>query len=101
LICRVQKDPAYNYHFRMKKLWTVAAAAVCLMTFLHAQPRAQKDDDETKRVSDATTIFDEIMAAEDKSIPHGDSQARRRGSRSSRARSRRVWSLAACAVAAS
>lgn len=53
----------------MKKLWTAAAAAVCLMTFLHAQPRAQKDSDETKRVHDATTIFDEIMAAEDKSIP--------------------------------
>ena len=53
----------------MKKLWTAAAAAVCLMTFLHAQPRAQKDSDEAKRVHDATTIFDEIMAAEDKSIP--------------------------------
>ena len=48
---------------RMKKLWTAAAAAVCLMTFLHAQPRAQKDSDEAKRVKDATTIFDEIMAA--------------------------------------
>jgi lipid-binding SYLF domain-containing protein len=54
---------------RMKKLWTVAAAAVCLMTLLHAQPRAQKDSDEAKRLHDATTIFDEIMAAEDKSIP--------------------------------
>ena len=53
----------------MKKLWTAAAAAVCLMTFLHAQPRAQKDSDEAKRVHDAATIFDEIMAAEDKSIP--------------------------------
>jgi lipid-binding SYLF domain-containing protein len=55
----------------MKKLWTAAAAAVCLMTFLHAQPRAQKDSDsdEAKRVHDATTIFGEIMAAEDKSIP--------------------------------
>jgi len=54
----------------MKKLWTVAAAAVCLMTFLHAQPRAQKDDNEAKRVQDATAIFDEIMAAEDKAIPN-------------------------------
>jgi lipid-binding SYLF domain-containing protein len=53
----------------MKKLWTAAAAAVCLMTFLHAQPRAQKDSDEAKRVRDAATIFGEIMAAEDKSIP--------------------------------
>jgi lipid-binding SYLF domain-containing protein len=54
---------------RMKKLWTAAAAAVCLITFLYAQPRAQKDNGEAKRVHDAATIFDEIMAAEDKSIP--------------------------------
>ena len=67
----------------MKKLWTVAAAAVCLVSFLGvgadlkvrlyaAQPRAQKDDDdknEPKRVRDAATVFGEIMAAEDKSIP--------------------------------
>jgi lipid-binding SYLF domain-containing protein len=53
----------------MKKLWTAAAAAVCLMTFLHAQPRAQKDDNEAKRVREAATIFDEIMAAQDKAIP--------------------------------
>jgi lipid-binding SYLF domain-containing protein len=55
---------------RMKKLWTAAAAAVCLVLFLHAQPRAQKDDNEAKRVRDATTIFGEIMAAEDKAIPN-------------------------------
>ena len=54
---------------RMKKLWTAAAAAFCLVLFLHAQPRAQKDDNETKRVHEATTIFGEIMAAEDKAIP--------------------------------
>ena len=54
----------------MQKLWTAAAAAVCLVTFLHAQPRAQKDDDnEAKRVRDAATVFAEIMAAEDKAIP--------------------------------
>src|SRR3954466_28819 len=55
----------------MKKLWTAAAAAVCLATFLSAQPRAQKDDNdnEAKRVRDAATVFDEIMAAEDKGIP--------------------------------
>jgi lipid-binding SYLF domain-containing protein len=58
------------YDPRMKKLWTVAAAAVCLMTFLHAQPRAQKDDNEAKRVQDAASIFGEIMAAEDKAIPN-------------------------------
>src|SRR5438309_82234 len=56
--------------FRMKKLWTAAAAAVCLVTFFHAQPRAQRDDDnEAKRVRDATTIFGEIMSAGDKAIP--------------------------------
>jgi lipid-binding SYLF domain-containing protein len=54
----------------MKKLWTAAAAAVCLVLLLHAQPRAQKDDNEAKRVHDATTIFGEIMAAEDKAIPN-------------------------------
>src|SRR5882672_5058225 len=48
---------------------TAAAAAVCLVAFLHAQPRAQKDDNEAKRVRDAATIFGEIMAAEDKAIP--------------------------------
>ena len=53
----------------MRKLWTAAAAAVCLVTFLHAQPRAQKDDNEAKRVRDASTIFGEIMAAEDNAIP--------------------------------
>src|SRR5262245_17208685 len=57
------------YDPRMKKLWTVAAAAVCLMTFLHAQPRAQKDGEEAKRLHDATTMFDEIMDAQDKAIP--------------------------------
>jgi len=55
----------------MRKLWTAAAAAVCLATFLSAQPRAQKDDNdsEAKRVRDAAMVFDEIMAAEDKTIP--------------------------------
>lgn len=56
----------------MRKLWAAAAAAVCLATFLSAQPRAQKDEDndnEAKRVRDAATVFDEIMAADDKTIP--------------------------------
>ena len=55
----------------MRKLWTAAAAAVCLATFLSAQPRAQKDDNdnEAKRVRDAAMVFDEVMAAEDKTIP--------------------------------
>jgi lipid-binding SYLF domain-containing protein len=46
-----------------------AAAALCLLTLLPAQPRAQKDSDEAKRVKDATMVFGEIMSAEDKSIP--------------------------------
>jgi lipid-binding SYLF domain-containing protein len=46
-----------------------AAAALCLLTLLPAQPRAQKDSDEAKRVQDATMIFGEIMSAEDKAIP--------------------------------
>ena len=53
----------------MTKRLTAAAAAVCLITFLHAQPRAQKEDNEAKRVRDAATIFGEIMAAEDSAIP--------------------------------
>ena len=58
----------------MKKIWRAAAAALCLVTFLAAQPRAQKDEDEkneAKRVRDAATIFGEIMAAPDKAIPSG------------------------------
>jgi lipid-binding SYLF domain-containing protein len=53
----------------MKTIWTAPAVAVCLITCLHAHPRAQKDDNEAKRVHEAATIFDEIMAAEDKAIP--------------------------------
>src|SRR6185503_8781681 len=63
------KGPGLPYDPPMKKLWTAAAAAVCLMTFLHAQPRAQKDGEEAKRLHEAATIFDEIMAAQDKAIP--------------------------------
>lgn len=58
----------------MRQLVTAAAAAVCLVTFLAAQPRAQKDEDEkneAKRVRDAATIFGEIMGAPDKAIPSG------------------------------
>ena len=54
---------------RMNRLCTAAAAAVCVVAFLHAQPRAQKDDNEAKRVHEAATIFDEIMGAQDKAIP--------------------------------
>ena len=53
----------------MRKLCAAAAAAVCLVTLLHAQPRAQNDEGEAKRVREAATIFGEIMAAEDKAIP--------------------------------
>jgi len=43
----------------VRKLTTVAAAAVCLVSFLAAQPRAQKDDDdknEPKRVRDISAV---------------------------------------------
>jgi len=52
-------------HTRLK----AAAAALCLFMLLPAQPRAQKDSDEAKRVHDATAVFGEIMSAEDKAIP--------------------------------
>jgi lipid-binding SYLF domain-containing protein len=54
---------------RMRKLWTAAVAAVSLVILLQALPRAQKDDNEAKRVRDAATIFGEIMGADDKAIP--------------------------------
>jgi lipid-binding SYLF domain-containing protein len=53
----------------MKKRLLAAAAAVCLLASYPAYSRAQNDNDEAKRVSDAATIFGEIMAAEDKAIP--------------------------------
>jgi lipid-binding SYLF domain-containing protein len=53
----------------MKKKLMAAAAAVCLLALNPVHPRAQKDNDETRRVRDAATIFGEIMSAEDKAIP--------------------------------
>jgi lipid-binding SYLF domain-containing protein len=47
-----------------------AAAAVGLLALHPALPRAQKDDNEAKRVRDGATVFGEIMAAEDKAIPN-------------------------------
>src|ERR1051325_8538251 len=72
MIWRVQRTPPARIISSMRKLLTAAAAAVCLVTFLTVQPRAQKDDEdknEAKRVRDAATIFGEIMGAEDKAIP--------------------------------
>jgi lipid-binding SYLF domain-containing protein len=54
----------------MTRRLVAAAAAVCLLA-LHAVPsRAQKDDNEAKRVRDGATVFGEIMSAEDKAIPN-------------------------------
>ena len=47
-----------------------AAAAVCLLALHPALPRAQKDENEAKRVRDGATVFGEIMSAEDKAIPN-------------------------------
>lgn len=48
--------------------WTVALTTLAV-ALLVAAPRAQKASDEAKRVAEATEIFGEIMAAEDKAIP--------------------------------
>ena len=53
----------------MTKRLLAAVAAVCVIAVHTAHPRAQKDDNETKRVRAAAAVFDEIMAAEDKAIP--------------------------------
>ncbi len=47
----------------------IVAVATLAVTLLVAAPRAQKASDEAKRVAEATEIFGEIMAAEDKAIP--------------------------------
>jgi lipid-binding SYLF domain-containing protein len=56
----------------MTRSITTAAAAAVVAFFLSSFPAAQQpsqSSDEAKRVRDATTIFDEIMGAEDKAIP--------------------------------
>jgi hypothetical protein len=54
----------------MTKRLVAAAAAVCVRALYPAEPRAQKDNEEARRVHDATTVFGEIMSAEDKAIPN-------------------------------
>ncbi len=54
----------------MKNKLMAASAAVCLLALHPALPRAQKDDNEAKRVRDGATVFGEIMSAEDKAIPN-------------------------------
>jgi len=53
----------------MTKRLLATVAAVCLLALHPVHSRAQKDDNEAKRVRDAATIFGEIMSAGDKSIP--------------------------------
>lgn len=52
----------------MTRRTLVATACLALVT-LAAAPRAQKPGDEAKRITEATDVFGEIMAAGDKSIP--------------------------------
>src|SRR5258706_7472512 len=54
----------------MTKRLVVAVAAVCVVALHPVNSRAQKDDNEAKRVRDGTAVFGEIMAAEDKAIPN-------------------------------
>jgi lipid-binding SYLF domain-containing protein len=53
----------------MTKRFVATLVALCLLALHPVHSRAQKDDNEAKRVRDAATIFGEIMAAEDKAIP--------------------------------
>jgi len=52
-----------------KPLAVVLAAAVLAGGAGRAQEKDKKDEGEAKRVADATTVFSEIMSAEDKAIP--------------------------------
>ena len=49
--------------------WVAMAAAVVLVTGVPAAPSARQASDEARRVRDATSVFDEIMAADDRGIP--------------------------------
>ena len=53
------------------KFWIGAAVAAAAFLVLSSSPSAQtqQNSDEAKRIRDATTIFGEIMVAEDKAIP--------------------------------
>lgn len=46
-----------------------AIAALIAVTAIVSPLRAQKADDEIKRITEATTVLDEIMAADDKAVP--------------------------------
>ena len=52
----------------MKNVTFAAAVAVVLVVF-SAAPRARQENEEAKRIRDASVAFNEIMAAEDKAIP--------------------------------
>ncbi len=53
----------------MTKRLVAAVAAVCVVALHPVNSRAQKDDNEAKRVRDGAAVFGEIMDAEDKAIP--------------------------------
>lgn len=52
----------------MTKRWLATAVALVVLAF-PSSPRAQQESDEARRLREAVTVFGEIMAAEDKSIP--------------------------------
>ena len=54
----------------MTKRLVAAVAAVCVVALHPVNSRAQRDDDEAKRVRDGAAVFGEIMSAEDKAIPN-------------------------------
>jgi SH3 domain-containing YSC84-like protein 1 len=49
--------------------WVAMAAAVVLVTGVPVVPAAQQVSDEARRVRDASSVFGEIMAADDRGIP--------------------------------
>lgn len=61
---RVEVTPPQGHH--MKTLLTIAALALSLTVVTAQKPSS---DDEVKRVTEAASVLDEIMAAGDKAIP--------------------------------
>ena len=49
--------------------WVAMAAAVVLVTGVPAAPSARQTSDEARRVRDASSVFGEFMAADDRGIP--------------------------------
>ena len=52
-----------------KRVWAAVSALVFLTSYPQPLPAQNASSEEAKRLNDASTVFGEIMAAEDKSIP--------------------------------